>query len=62
MELRSSQTPQLHELSHKGNDLDVRNTYVHVHWLWVQDKVLAKEATVEAVNTTVNVADALTKA
>eukprot|EP00971_Amphidinium_carterae_P312727 6215448-Amphidinium_carterae.3 len=27
----------------------------------VQDKVLAKEATVEAVNTAVNVADALTK-
>eukprot|EP00971_Amphidinium_carterae_P350128 6491397-Amphidinium_carterae.2 len=30
----------------------------HVH---VQDKVLAKEATVESVNTAVNVADALTK-
>eukprot|EP00971_Amphidinium_carterae_P102521 2029502-Amphidinium_carterae.1 len=38
-----------------------RQKHVHVRWLWVQDKVLAKEATVESVNTAVNVADALTK-
>eukprot|EP00971_Amphidinium_carterae_P116299 2303860-Amphidinium_carterae.1 len=38
-----------------------RQKHVHVRWLWVQDKVLAKEATVEALNTAVNVADALTK-
>eukprot|EP00971_Amphidinium_carterae_P252392 5010700-Amphidinium_carterae.1 len=39
-----------------------RQKHVHVRWLWVQGKVLAKEATVESVNTTVNVADASTKA
>eukprot|EP00971_Amphidinium_carterae_P148436 2942782-Amphidinium_carterae.1 len=38
-----------------------RQKHVHVRWLWVQDQVLAKEATVDAVNTAVNVADALTK-
>eukprot|EP00971_Amphidinium_carterae_P029482 580546-Amphidinium_carterae.1 len=38
-----------------------RQKHFHVRWLWVQDKVLAKEATVESVNTAVNVADALTK-
>eukprot|EP00971_Amphidinium_carterae_P163496 3242060-Amphidinium_carterae.1 len=37
-----------------------RQKHVHVRWLWVQDKVLAKKATVESVNTAVNVADALT--
>eukprot|EP00971_Amphidinium_carterae_P197465 3918966-Amphidinium_carterae.1 len=38
-----------------------RQKHVHVRWLWVQDKVLAKEATLEPVNTAVNVADTLTK-
>eukprot|EP00971_Amphidinium_carterae_P086413 1710070-Amphidinium_carterae.1 len=38
-----------------------RQKHVHVRWLWVQDRVLAKEATVESVHTSVNVADALTK-
>eukprot|EP00971_Amphidinium_carterae_P232074 4605575-Amphidinium_carterae.1 len=35
--------------------------HVHVRWLWVQDKVLAEEATVESVSMVHNVADALTK-
>eukprot|EP00971_Amphidinium_carterae_P073836 1460022-Amphidinium_carterae.1 len=32
-----------------------RQQHVHVRWLWVQDKVLGKEATVEAVNTAFSV-------
>eukprot|EP00971_Amphidinium_carterae_P225700 4476309-Amphidinium_carterae.2 len=36
-----------------------RQKHVHVRWLWVQDKVLSKEATVEAANTAYNVAKCL---